>query len=434
MREVSKQRQLFFDLRDYELPSTIRCDIAQSNGDRGDELASPPISSESSTCDPAVTLPENDVLASHQADGPNSSSDVFTSDARAPVAQPVASLCRRIVQRLPKLHVPSANQDEPLDELHWKLRGLAIPFSFSEDSPSGGRWPASRLDADDIRRLCVLSNLTGKPLNGLLHFAVQTLFEETRSLMSRLVALHEQSGTPLAELLDRALTQPSIACGASESKQGQRSQETERPAERDLQPVHPPSRGLLNTLERPPIKAELAAESPRPIPIGSEECPKAGARPAWDDQCLPQVCDSEPSDISDAEGVNSRLFGVAASRLQAHAPPLVRPDRQLTYDGLPHSEWPRPVEDQQTITIDRLHADIDGPPHRFVIRCGDTVEVFFSWERAELAEVMDVSHAERVVQVRLSGNEAPISIPVDDVFPAAVATPVGKRMVPGPDN
>lgn len=40
---------------------------------------------------------------------------------------------------------------------------------------------------------------------------------------------------------------------------------------------------------------------------------------------------------------------------------LVRPDRQLTYDGVIHFEWPPPEHDHDTITVDRIHADIDGP-------------------------------------------------------------------------
>jgi len=58
-------------------------------------------------------------------------------------------------------------------------------------------------------------------------------------------------------------------------------------------------------------------------------------------------------------------------------PPLVRPDRQTTFSGAPHWEWPAPVHDRDTITVDRIRDDIDGPSHRFTIRRGDTVEVFF---------------------------------------------------------
>jgi hypothetical protein len=48
-------------------------------------------------------------------------------------------------------------------------------------------------------------------------------------------------------------------------------------------------------------------------------------------------------------------------------PPLVRPDRQSTYGGTPHYEWPdaTPLHDRDTITVDRIRDDIDGPSHRF---------------------------------------------------------------------
>lgn len=54
-------------------------------------------------------------------------------------------------------------------------------------------------------------------------------------------------------------------------------------------------------------------------------------------------------------------------------PPLVHPHRQFAYGGLDHSEWPKPHHDQDTITVDRVRDDIDGPSHRFVIKRGDTV-------------------------------------------------------------
>ena len=75
------------------------------------------------------------------------------------------------------------------------------------------------------------------------------------------------------------------------------------------------------------------------------------------------------------------------------APPLVRPDRQLTYDGTPHYEWPDPksIHDRDTITVDRIREDIDGPSHRFIIKRFDQVEVYFSVEKTETGEVVGVS-------------------------------------------
>lgn len=56
---------------------------------------------------------------------------------------------------------------------------------------------------------------------------------------------------------------------------------------------------------------------------------------------------------------------------------LIRPDRQFTYWGLPPDQWPPPPLIVCSITVDRLHSTVDGPPHRFLIRIGDDVEVRF---------------------------------------------------------
>ena len=81
-------------------------------------------------------------------------------------------------------------------------------------------------------------------------------------------------------------------------------------------------------------------------------------------------------------------------------PPLVRPDRQIVYD-CDHSEWPNPNElhDQDTITVDRIRADIDGPAHRFVIRRGDTVEAHLSPNHFHTGQVVGISHARNEVRV-----------------------------------
>lgn len=78
---------------------------------------------------------------------------------------------------------------------------------------------------------------------------------------------------------------------------------------------------------------------------------------------------------------------------------LVRPDRQLTYGGVPPHEWPLPEHDRDTITVDRPRHDIDGPPHRFVIKRGDIVELLVSPACLEIVEVIDIDHVKHEVQV-----------------------------------
>ena len=67
-------------------------------------------------------------------------------------------------------------------------------------------------------------------------------------------------------------------------------------------------------------------------------------------------------------------------------PPLVRPDRQFTFDGIPHFEWPKAEHDRDSITVDRIRDDIDGPSHRFLICRGDTVEVYFSSQKTDVGD------------------------------------------------
>lgn len=92
----------------------------------------------------------------------------------------------------------------------------------------------------------------------------------------------------------------------------------------------------------------------------------------------------------------------ALDRPAADFPPLVRPDRQLTYDGTDSCEWPHDstVHDANTISVDRLTTDIDGPPHRFLIRRGDRVEVYAAPNRFAIGEVVAIDHDREEVQVR----------------------------------
>jgi protein-L-isoaspartate O-methyltransferase len=99
-------------------------------------------------------------------------------------------------------------------------------------------------------------------------------------------------------------------------------------------------------------------------------------------------------------------------------PPLVRPDRQLTYGGAIHFEWPTPEHDRDTITVDRIRDDIDGPSHRFIICRGDTVEVFLSHEKADVGEVTGISHRNNKVKVSLQEGTDGIWVGTGQVYPA----------------
>lgn len=83
-------------------------------------------------------------------------------------------------------------------------------------------------------------------------------------------------------------------------------------------------------------------------------------------------------------------------------PPLVRPDRQLTYGGAHPWDWPdaATLHDADTITVDRQVADIDGPPHRLLICRGDQVEVYFAPEKFAVGQVLAIDHEREEVQVQ----------------------------------
>lgn len=104
--------------------------------------------------------------------------------------------------------------------------------------------------------------------------------------------------------------------------------------------------------------------------------------------------------------------------------PLVRPERQLTYGGAHHWEWPdpAPLHDRDTITVDRIRDDIDGPSHRFIIKRFDEVEVYFSAKKIEVGEVIGISHAKGEVSVLFPGAKNGIWFYKGHIFPTGELT------------
>jgi hypothetical protein len=111
--------------------------------------------------------------------------------------------------------------------------------------------------------------------------------------------------------------------------------------------------------------------------------------------------------------------------------PLVRPDRQLTFGGIPHYEWPAPDHDRDTITVDRIRDDIDGPSHRFIICRGDMVEVYFGPTRAEVGEVKGIRHRNREVRVAFREGSDGIWVATGCVYPTTenLPTPTPKKVL-----
>ena len=75
----------------------------------------------------------------------------------------------------------------------------------------GYRWPGNRITGDDMRRLRIMSNVTGFPCTELLHVAVGMMFEGTRAMMAELLSIQERTGQPLAEILDELAVSPPLS-------------------------------------------------------------------------------------------------------------------------------------------------------------------------------------------------------------------------------
>ena len=124
----------------------------------------------------------------------------------------VVVVCRRIIERLPRLPVPPTAAGHPDEENRAKLRGFWLPMSKPDDSGSMGyQWPGSRLTADDMRRLRIMGNMTGLPCTELLHIAVGMMFEQTRAMMAEMLANQDRTGRPLAEILDELTAIPPLS-------------------------------------------------------------------------------------------------------------------------------------------------------------------------------------------------------------------------------
>ena len=133
-----------------------------------------------------------------------------------PLSEPVAALCRRIVDRIPDRTIPRSVEIETGRETHWKLRALCErPENPEDEGPYGYRWPASQLTDEDMRRLAIIGNMTKIPCTKLLHLAVAVLFDQTRTLMTELLHVHEKTGQPLGKSLDQQFPAEHLKVGVA---------------------------------------------------------------------------------------------------------------------------------------------------------------------------------------------------------------------------
>jgi hypothetical protein len=107
--------------------------------------------------------------------------------------------------------------------------------------------------------------------------------------------------------------------------------------------------------------------------------------------------DKEPQRLAEATSKPPPADQAADAAL-----PLVRPDRQIVFPDAPnHYHWPdaKQLHDHDTISVDRIVDDCDGPAHRFVIKRGDTVKAYLSQGKFHVGEVLGISHARQEVRV-----------------------------------
>lgn len=134
----------------------------------------------------------------------------------------------------------------------------------------------------------------------------------------------------------------------------------------------------------------------------------------WGDETPDSANQPKPDD-----SLHSAHFGKDQSSTKESVRQLLtNPDRQITFAGASHYDWPEPDHDRDTITVDRLRDDIDGPTHRFVIKRGDFVEVFFNKDKVDYGSVVGISHARSEVRVLFDGASEGVWFAAACIYPA----------------
>jgi hypothetical protein len=101
---------------------------------------------------------------------------------------------------------------------------------------------------------------------------------------------------------------------------------------------------------------------------------------------------------------------------------FVRPDRQTDFGGKPSWEWPAEETDRDSLAVDRIYPDpAAGVTHRFTIRRGDTVDVFFANDHTEIGQIVGISQAKSEVRVQFDGRGAGVWFYKGAIYPAKAA-------------
>ncbi|WP_442505090.1 JAB domain-containing protein [Novipirellula sp. SH528] len=97
---------------------------------------------------------------------------------------------------------------------------------------------------------------------------------------------------------------------------------------------------------------------------------------------------------------------------------FVNPERQHNFSGESHEIWPPAANSRNSIFVDRIRNDIDGPAHRFEIRRHDFVEVFVDKDDLRYGRVVGISPKRQEVRVAFDDEHEEIWFDVACIFPA----------------
>ncbi len=94
-----------------------------------------------------------------------------------------------------------------------------------------------------------------------------------------------------------------------------------------------------------------------------------------------------------------------------------------------HNGWAPAVCDEDTITVDRPRADIDGPAHRFTIKRTDFVEVFLGKNAVGYGTVLGIAPEHGQARVEFDSGENTGWFDIENIYPA-IQAPSQKSKTP----
>lgn len=139
----------------------------------------------------------------------------------------------------------------------------------------------------------------------------------------------------------------------------------------------------------------------------------------WDDESASEAKQNVTKEKPEQSTVADQQFGIQLEIIDL----FVNADRQFDFGGKPHEQWPAPEVNRNSISVDRIHHDIDGPAHRFEIHRHDYVEVFFGKDELRYGHVAGVSHKRQQVRIAFEHTDEETWFDTACVYPAVEKEP-----------